>query len=363
MRVGSIGFVAASLFFMTGIDAAAQRPAASASAVVPSDAQRNGAVALAAANLLERRYVDPATGRRYAAVLRAKAKGGAYDAIQDRGALAAALTADLQLVHPDGHLRLYVSGNEPPAAPAATKSPNAAGPITATEREPSIAPGIRAMRWAAPGIAYLSFEHFDDRPEALAAVRRFLVDYASARALIIDSRANHGGAFDMLGMFGNALFAQPRLLANMEMAQSVVGEFGAPFPVDGAVMKRLEGPPGLVRFQHWAVPAAAARWSTIPVFYLTSRATFSAAEHLAMVLKSTGRATLIGETTGGGNHFGGTEPVGGGLELYVPTGRTTDPATGRDWERVGIAPHISSRAEDAFDVAIQEIDRTAPSAK
>ncbi len=126
--------------------------------------------------------------------------------------------------------------------------------------------------------------------------------------------------------------------------------------VDGAMMRRLPGATGLVRFQHWAVPAHTARWSTIPVFYLTSAKTFSAAEHLAMVLKSTGRGILVGETTGGGNHFGGTEPVGDGLELYVPVGRTTDPTTGRDWEGTGVEPDVRTRAADALAVAVRMID-------
>jgi hypothetical protein len=357
VRVGSIGFATASLL-MTIVDASAQ--AQPAPAINSPTVQQSNTTALTAANLLERRYVNPAIGERYAATLRERANSDAYAAILDRQALADALTADLQLVHADGHIRFYVSRPAPQAAPAPTTSPKVNGSSTATEGEVSIAPGIRAMRWAAPGIAYISFEHFDDRPEAVAALRRFLVDYQSARAVVIDSRENHGGAFDMLGVLGNALFAQSRLLANMDMAKSVVDEFGAPFPVDGAVMKRLPDRAGLVRFQHWAVPAHTARWSTIPVFYLTSHATFSAAEHLAMVLKSTGRGTLIGETTGGGNHFGGTEPVGDGLELYVAVGRTTDPTTGEDWERVGIVPDVQTRAENALDVAIHRINGTAP---
>lgn len=205
-------------------------------------------------------------------------------------------------------------------------------------------------------MAYISFEHFDDRPEAIAVVKRFLDDYSSARALVIDSRDNHGGAFDMMGLLANQFFADRRLLANMDMTRSVVEEFGAPFPVDGKTMIKIDGPAGLVRFQHWAVPAADHReWFKVPIYYLTSRRTFSAAEHFAMVLKSTGRATLIGEATGGGNHFGGTEPVGGGLEIFVPIGRTTDPKTGRDWEGVGILPNVGMPADRALDEALRRI--------
>lgn len=328
----------------------AQQPSVPGAMAV--DAATARTIAERTAALLETRYVAPATGARYAAALRAHASRGDYAGYTARDALVARLTADLQAVAPDGHLHFYPE--EQPAPSPAPRTAAAAGPIAAHEGERSIAPGIRAMRWVAPGVAYLSFEHFDDRPEALTVLRRFFADYGSARALIIDSRDNGGGAFDMLGVLANHLFAKPRLLANMDMATSVVTQFGTPFPVDGAVLKKVAGPPHMTRFEHHVVPAPdAGRWPQVPVYYLTSRHTFSAAEHLAMVLKSTGRATLIGETTGGGNHFGGTEPVGGGLELYVPIGRTTDPATGRDWEAVGIVPDVPIPADEALDEALR----------
>jgi hypothetical protein len=320
-----------------------------------TDPAVNAQIAERAATLLERRYVSPALGARYAAMLRRNAKDGGYAKYTDPGLLAKRMTQDLQDVAPDGHLQIRRANNgtPPPTAPSPVPSP---GPISASESERSIAPGIRAIQWIEPGVAYVSFEHFDDRPEAIAVLNRVFKDYASAKALIIDSRRNHGGAFDMIGLFANHLFGEPRHLANMDIARSVVDEFGAPFPVDGQILRRTEGPAGLARFEHWAVPAAAEpAWSRVPVYYLTSRETYSAAEHMAMILKMSGRATLIGETTGGGNHFGGTEPIGGGLELFVPIGHTTDPKTGRDWEGVGIAPDVVVPADDALLEALRLI--------
>lgn len=323
-------------------------------AATPTSADRaatNRAVAERAATLLEESYVAPALGKRYGAALREHAARGDYAALIDTKALGERLTADLQAVAPDGHLNFFAAA--PPAQPPAP-------PPTAAAGERSPAPGIRAMRWLEPGVAYISFEHFDDRPEAMAQVAGFLRDHAEARALIIDSRGNHGGAFDMMGLIANHLFAAPRLLANMDMARAVVAKHGQPFPIDGKTLRRTDGPEGLVRFQHWAAPAVDKAWFDVPVYYLTSRATFSAAEHMAMVLKSTGRAVLIGETTGGGNHFGGTEPVGAGLELFVPVGRTSDPATGKDWERVGVAPDVAVPADAALAEALRRIHAAAP---
>lgn len=344
------GVVLAMAALMGAAGPAAGQQGGVARSDVRLDAAQTQATALRAAALLEERYVDPSLGARYAAALRTRASRGDYAGIVDRAALAARLTADLQAVKPDGHLRFY------PAEPPAPSPPDAAPPVAddAAATDPHRV-GFRDIGWAAPGVAYLSFEHFDDRPAALAILRRFFTDHGDARALVIDSRGNHGGGFDMLGIIANQLFARPRHLADMDMARAVVETHGVPFPVDGTVLRRIDRPPHQVRFEHWAAPSPDPRWFAKPVFYLTSHETFSAAEHLAMVLKSTGRATLIGETTGGGNHFGGTEPVGSGLELFVPIGHTTDPQTGRDWEGVGIAPDVTVPAASALDEALRRI--------
>ena len=344
MATKLLGSLIGGAIMMTTISATA----ANAQATTGTAPLNPAATADRAATLLESRYVTPALGARYAAALRSHAARGDYATLTDPAALAARITADLQAVATDGHLRVYHVDPTPLAPPAAA-------PTTATEGARSVAPGIRATRWIEPGVAYIAFEHFDDRPEAIAAFRRFLADHAGARALVIDSRGNHGGAFDMMGILANHLFATPRRLANMDMARAVVDQHGAPFPIDGQSLKRTDGPAGLVRFEHWAVPAGDRAWSTIPVYYLTSHDTFSAAEHMAMVLKSTGRATLVGETTGGGNHFGGTEPIGPGMEMFVPVGHTTDPLTGRDWEGVGVAPDVAVPAATALDEALRRI--------
>jgi C-terminal processing protease CtpA/Prc len=88
------------------------------------------------------------------------------------------------------------------------------------------------------------------------------------------------------------------------------------------------------------------------VFVLTSPATGSAGEQFAAALKWTGRATLIGAPTAGANHFGSAEPVGGGLTLFVPVGRTFNPADGKDWEGTGISPDIVVAPEEALAVAL-----------
>jgi hypothetical protein len=302
------------------------------------------------ATTLETRYIDPATGQRYAATVRANASR--YATLATRRALAERITADLQAVHPDGHLRLEASDTRPAPETTATPAP--------TEPPAEIAPGIAEARWIDGAIAYIRFRGFSDDPAAAAALARFLADHAKARALIIDSRDNGGGSFPVLGILGDALYDREQPLVAMDMAAKVVERYGSPWQ-DCPELRVAPGPAGLVRKVHWAIPSrAAAALGKVPVYYLTSRRTFSAAEHMAFALKVTGRAMLIGETTGGGNHFGGMEPVGAGLEMFVPAGRTSDLATGADWEGVGVAPDVAVPADRALDEALERIG-TPPS--
>jgi hypothetical protein len=81
---------------------------------------------------------------------------------------------------------------------------------------------------------------------------------------------------------------------------------------------------------------------------LTSHSTFSGAEELAYDLKNLKRATLIGETTGGGAHGGGDRRVDDHFTVWVPFGRAINPITKTNWEGVGVAPDVAVSAVRAL---------------
>ena len=73
-------------------------------------------------------------------------------------------------------------------------------------------------------------------------------------------------------------------------------------------------------------------------------------------MKVTDRATLVGNTTRGAGHFGGLRPFAdGALEVFLPVGRTFDPATGWDWEGTGIEPDVDVPAEQALQAALTDL--------
>jgi C-terminal processing protease CtpA/Prc len=71
-------------------------------------------------------------------------------------------------------------------------------------------------------------------------------------------------------------------------------------------------------------------------------------------MKSTGRATLIGEPTAGANHFGGPASLNEHFAVWMPVGRTYDIETGKDWEGGGVAPDVAVDPRQALVVALEK---------
>ncbi|GLX86854.1 interphotoreceptor retinoid-binding protein [Thalassotalea loyana] len=92
-----------------------------------------------------------------------------------------------------------------------------------------------------------------------------------------------------------------------------------------------------------------------PLYILTSNATFSAAEDLAYTLKHLGRATIIGEVTGGGAHPGEVFRLTAHFDGFIPNGRSINPVTNTNWEGVGVQPDIETEVDKALNVAQQKI--------
>ena len=149
-------------------------------------------------------------------------------------------------------------------------------------------------------------------------------------------------------------FSKRTILASLETRAA--GDKVSPF-TDGATLIRRKGRRGYVTRDHVVRPdAGEKRLRRVPLYYLTSARTASAGEHLALVLKRTRRATLIGEKTRGAGHYVALTPVGARLTALVPVGRAFDPDTGWDWEGRGVSPDVAVPADKALDEALRRID-------
>lgn len=317
----------------------AAAPSPSPAQAKPMDAAERRAVIEDLATKLADNFVFPEVAARYAAMLRANLARGDYDGLTDPDAFGAKVTADLQATAADGHLRLATMTfwNAPikPSTPAQAGAP--AGPQ-----------GLEEAKMIGK-VAYLRFNLFPDDPETVARTRDFLLSHADAQAVIIDARGHHGGGLAVMDGFFPLLYAKPTLLVRMDVRASVA-EGGPPYPS----LVKQPSPPDVARADHYVTPDThERRLQSVPVYYLTSKKTASAAEHLALAFKRTHRAVLIGETTRGAGHFGGVQQIGERFGAFIPVGRTYDPDTNWDWEGKGVAPDIAVPADQALDEALK----------
>jgi hypothetical protein len=292
---------------------------------------------------LEENFVFPDKGRAYAAMLRKNLADGAYARFADAPAFAAKVTADLQAVHKDGHLRLRVAPPQP-----------AGGPDGARRGGPPNGNAVKKSGWIADGVAYVDLGGFPGNEPTIAAVRKFLAAHRDAKTLILDVRNNGGGGLDEMNLIFAEVFAKPTTLVTMDIRQAVEEKHGTPFADNDPVLPKVAGPATIIRREHLVVPSKnQGPLKDARILLLTSMETFSAAEHFSLALKRTKRATLIGEPTGGGAHFGGTIPMGAGYAAFIPVGRTFDPDTGQSWEGIGVSPDVAVPADRALDRALE----------
>ena len=336
-----------SALLLAASGAALSAPAVPAAAEeVEADAN---AVAERYATLLERDYVYPGTGRRYAAAIRAGIAAGRYAPLAG-AALARALDADVNAVQPDGHLHVRPpEGAVPPP-----------GGRTGRPRGPK--PPVEQAGWIAPGIAFIRFNLFPDDAAVTATAATFMADHADARAVVFDIRTNGGGGIEQMNVIFPWLFDRPTRLVAMATRASV--DESGEGPLDEDVGLRLvAGDPGMVTREHWVTPNGDARLRDAKVYVLTSGGTGSAAEHFALAMKHTRRGVLVGSATGGANHFGRGEELGGGFRAFIPVGRTYDPVTGEDWEGGGVQPDIAVAPADALVRVLTDLGVAAEEAQ
>jgi hypothetical protein len=222
-------------------------------AVAPSDTlrqSRNATIEDLAAKL-ERKYVFPETGRKYAAMLRANSAAGKYAAIADDKTFAKLVSDDLEAVAFDGHLKLV---------PKPTASAGGGG-------GPKGLPDTIQAQERLPGdVAYIRLGKFFGEPEETAAIKKFVEDNSDAKTLIFDVRIHIGGGLDEMDAMFPYLFDKETVLVGMDTRDSVK----SPLEDGPRLRKAAASPAGVVRREHFVVPAAGSPLSKAKIFVLAS---------------------------------------------------------------------------------------------
>ena len=278
---------------------------------------------------LNHAYIYPETAKKMEAWVRVREKAGAYDSVTEASAFARVLTDDLQAVSHDKHLSvIYSQDVVPPDRPR--KAPP---PPEEAQRElaykKSVNFGFEKVERLPGNIGYLELRGFmspDTAGETATAAMTFLAD---TEALIIDLRRNGGGDPEMVAFLSSYLFDKRTHLNDLYWRD---GDLTEEFWTKESVPGKRFG-------------------ATKPVYVLTSKRTFSAAEEFSYNLKNLKRATIVGVTTGGGAHPGGTMRINDHFAVWVPGGRAISPITKTNWEGTGVLPDIAVAADGALDGA------------
>jgi hypothetical protein len=273
-------------------------------------------------------YVFPEVAKATDKVIRDRVAKGEYDQISSSRAFAETLTKDLQAISKDKHLRVRYSHEVLPE-----RQPRAEP--TAEQREQE----RRDMSWMNYGFdkverlrgntGYIFFRGFFGPELGADAVASAMNFVAGTDALIFDLRQNGGGDPEMVALICSYLFG--------------------PEPVHLNDLYWREGNRTEEFWTRKEVPGK--RYLNKDVYVLTSKYTFSGAEEFTYNLKNLKRATIIGETTGGGAHPGMGVRINEHFNMFVPTGRAVSPITKTNWEGTGVKPDIEVPAEQALSVA------------
>jgi len=276
-------------------------------------------------------YVLVKTAEEIGHHLQAKLESDAYGTCTDVHALARAVTADLQAISKDRHLRVW---HDPEQAADIERRKERDRPSDdetrrwmAHLRHENF--GFARVERLTGNVGYLDMRNFFESElggETAVAAMNYL---ANSNAVIFDLRRNGGGSPSMIQLLTSYLYdTEPRHLNTFHFR-----------PTDSYR-------------QFWTFPyVPGRRMQDVPVYVLTSSFTFSAAEEFTYNLKHMGRATVVGETTAGGAHPVQRHSATEGFVIAIPYGRAINPITDANWEGTGVEPHIAVPQAQALQTA------------
>jgi hypothetical protein len=274
-------------------------------------------------------YVFPEVAQNMEKSIRERMSKKEYDQINSSAAFAEMLTTHLREVSKDKHLGVRYSHEPLPPPSDDRREPSAEERERMRNFGAAINYGFEKVERMGGNVGYLNLRGFFD-PEmggdTVAAAMNFL---SNTDALIVDLRQNGGGDPAMVQLISTYLFT------------------GEPVHLNSLYWR-----PGNRTQEFWTLPyVPGRRYAGKDVYVLTSNRTFSGAEEFAYNLKNLKRATIIGETTGGGAHPGEGVRLSEHFQMFVPTGRAINPISKTNWEGTGVKPDIEVPAAQALNTA------------
>jgi retinol-binding protein 3 len=233
------------------------------------------------------------------------------------------LTEHLREVCKDKHLRVNFSSDPIPAGGPGGPSVEQMARMRRTLALRNY--GFKKVERLDLGVGLLELENFPPAEligETAGAAMTFL---AGSEAVIVDLRANGGGDPAAVVLLCSYFFDEPTHLNSIYNRSADTTR------------------------QYWSHPSLPGKKLTgKDVYVLTSSRTFSGAEEFAYNLQSQKKATIVGETTGGGAHPTRGFRVTDHFLVGVPFARSINPVTKTNWEGTGVKPDVAVPADQAL---------------
>ncbi|GAA0766065.1 S41 family peptidase [Ideonella azotifigens] len=273
-------------------------------------------------------YVFPDIGEQTAIALKKKLNDGGYDSVKYAVGLSTLLTTDVQAICNDLHLHVGY-GETLPIDSDIDNSTQAEKDAFTRKQIEAFGSAFATVERLSGNIAYLDVHQFSPPNYSKQAIAVAMAQVADSAVLIVDLRNNHGGDPDTVALLSSYLFDKRTHLTDLYWRDGArTQQFWTDENVFGPKFGQLK-----------------------PVFVLTSRRTFSAAEAFSYNLKILKRATIVGEATGGGANPGDIVRLKGNFSAFIPTGRAVNPITNTNWEGTGVTPDVFASYQTALLVA------------
>ena len=271
---------------------------------------------------LKQHYAYPDVAQRMADALRAHERNGDDDAVANGEAFAALLTKQMREISPDKHLDLIYSSDPLPNHVNGLTPEDAARYREAMERQNCTFERIEILPH---NIGIIKLNSFPDLAICHQKAADAMARLNSTDAIIFDLRDNRGGEPNMTSFLAAYLFDHPEYWYNPR--ENTTERSWTRSPVEGNKL------------------------ADKPVFVLTSGATFSGAEQFCYDLKMLKRATIVGETTGGGAHAGVWHRIDDHFGMGIPEVKAINPYAKMGWAETGVEPDVKVKAQDALETA------------
>lgn len=281
----------------------------------------------AAADLIEARYVDAGKARTIAEALRRS--DARWNTALEAPAFARRATEFMREASGDGHLGLSYSEQVLPASGGDEA-------FSAEEMQrwygAALNHGIERIERLPGNVMLMDLRVFPPPDMAGDVFAAAMTVVAQGEALILDLRNNGGGAETSQLLAGYLLPPGSPLSGMYDRPSDTRTWISSPAWVPG----RRFGPDK-------------------PVYVLTSRRTFSAAEAVAYDLQALRRAVIVGEVTGGGAHPFAYRRIAPHFAVDLPESRSINPVTGGNWQDSGVQPDVEVPAAEALSEALRLI--------